>query len=70
MSELSYSHVRSPPTPRRLDMLVPSGWDFDSESTTAENDSEHVVPPNDIIDFMAEVDILDNNPAQHTKLQH
>ena len=65
MSELSYSRVRSPPTPRRLDMLVPSGWESDSESTTAKNDTEHVVPPNDIINFLAEVD---SNPAQqHTR---
>ena len=65
MSELSYSRVRSPPTPRRLDMLVPSGWESDSESTTAENDTKHVVPPNNIIDFLAEVD---SNPAQqHTR---
>ena len=62
MSELSYSRVRSP-TLRRLDILVPSGWESDSESTTAENDTKHV-PPNDI-DFLAEVD---SNPAQqHTQ---
>ena len=55
MSELSYSHVHSLPTLHRLNMLVPSGWDSYSESTTAKNDTEYVVPPNDIIDFLAEV---------------
>ena len=45
-------------------MLVPSGWDSDSESTTAENDTEYVVPPNDIINFLAE---FDSNPPQHTQ---
>ena len=48
MSELSYSHVHSPPTPCQLGMLVPSGWDSNLESTAVKNDTEHVIPPYDI----------------------
>ena len=63
MSELSYSRVRIP-TPCRLDM--PSGQDSDSESTTAESETKHVLP-NDIIDFLAEVTYEDSNPVPHTQ---
>ena len=50
-----------------LDMLVLSGWDSDSEPTTTKNDTEHVVPPNDIIKSLAEVAYDDSNPAPHTQ---
>ena len=67
MSELYYSCVHSPPTLCQLNMPVPSGWDSNSESTTAENDAKHVVPPNNIIDFLAEVAYDSSNPVPHTR---
>ena len=47
-------------TPRRLDLLVPSGWDTDPElesETAVEIETENVVPPNDIMDFLADTDV-------------
>ena len=46
-------------------MLIPSGWDSNSESTTAKNATEHVILLNDIIDFLAEVTYDNSNPAPH-----
>lgn len=65
MSELSYNRIHSPPTPRQLNLLVPSSWDSDSESTTAKNDTEHVIPHNDI-NLLADVTYDNSNPAPHT----
>ena len=66
MSELS-SSVKHPFTPRRLDLLIPRGWDTHSEPEsdnalwTIEIESDKTIPPHDIMDFLA-----DTEPAPPT----
>ena len=65
MSDLSSSVVKHarPLTPRQLDLLIPSGWDTDSE---LESDTE-TVPPHDIIDFLAAVERSSEHEAADTE---
>lgn len=54
---LSVKHNRSTFTPTWLDLLVPSGWDTDSEpESESELMTENIVLPHDIMDFLAYVE--------------
>ena len=67
MGELTRSCFHGPPTSQRLDLLVPRGWDSDSE---AEPESEIAAtdenaPPNDIMEAFWILSVNSRRPSQN-----
>ena len=61
MSEFSTGRCHRPLTPRHLDLLVPRGWDSDSEAEP-ESETGEYAPPHDIMEAFL-VDIECEKPA-------
>ena len=61
MSEFSTGRCHRPLTPRRLNLLVPRGWDSDSE-VEPESETGEYAPPHDIMEAFL-VDIECEKPA-------
>ena len=59
MSEFSTSRCHRPLTPRRLDLLVPRGWESDSEAEPGceTGELDEYVPPHDIMEaFLVDIE--------------